>query len=118
MGGNKRTKANEEDPAFAEWYAAYPVHKARGAAVKAYAKALDKPGVTPEVLLDAAKRYRDEPQVKRGYGKHPATWLNNDCWLDEPTPLAAKAASTIGTDRGGATADVNDRWTKETEIRL
>ena len=79
-GGKARTKKDEEPGSFAEWYAAYPVHKARGAAVKAYANALNK--TDPETLLAAAKLYRDEPQVKRGYGKHPATWLNQQCWLD------------------------------------
>lgn len=39
------------------------------------------------MLLEAAKRYCDDPQVHRGYGKHPATWLNKKCWLDEDTPL-------------------------------
>ncbi len=43
-------------------------------------------GADPSVLIAAAKRYRDDPQVIRGFGKHPATWLNAKCWLDEPTP--------------------------------
>ena len=71
-------------PLFAEWYAAYPVHKARGDAEKAWAKAM-REGADASVLIAAAKRYRDDPLVIRGYGKHPATWLNAKCWLDEPT---------------------------------
>lgn len=81
--------ASGEHPAFAEWYDAFPVHKARGAAVKAFTKAAKK--ADPETLIAAAKRYRDDPQVQRGYAKHPATWLNQECWLDEPadsTPAA------------------------------
>lgn len=73
------------DPRFAEWYAAYPVHKAPGDAETAYARAV-RDGADPQVLLEAAKRYCDDPQVHRGYGKHPATWLNKKCWLDEDTP--------------------------------
>jgi hypothetical protein len=38
------------------------------------------------VLLEAAKRYCDDPQVHQGFGKHPATWLNKKCWLDEDRP--------------------------------
>jgi hypothetical protein len=72
------------DPQFAEWYAAYPVHKSPGDAETAYAKAI-RGGVDPQVLLEAAKRYRDEPEVLDGFGKYPATWLNKKCWLDEPT---------------------------------
>lgn len=91
--------ASGEHPAFAEWYEAYPVHKARGAAVKAFAKAAKK--TDPETLIAAAKRYRDDPQVIRGYAKHPATWLNQECWLDEPsTALAPQhpAHDPSGTD--------------------
>lgn len=73
--------AGGEHPAFADWYAAYPIHKARGAAVKAFAKAAKK--TDTQTLIAAAKRYRDDPQVIRGYAKHPATWLNQECWLDE-----------------------------------
>jgi hypothetical protein len=79
-------RASGEHPAFAEWYAAYPVHKARGAAVKAFTKAAKK--TDAQTLIAAAKRYRDDPQVIRGYAKHPATWLNQECWLDEPAPAA------------------------------
>jgi Helix-turn-helix domain len=73
------------DPQFAEWYATYPVHKAVGDAERAYANAI-RDGADPRVLLEAAKRYRDDPQVLRGWGKHPATWLNKKCWLDEDMP--------------------------------
>ena len=76
---------NAADPRFGEWYAAYPVHKARGDAEKAYAKAV-REGADPQVLLEAAKRYCDDPQVHQGFGKHPATWLNKKCWLDEDRP--------------------------------
>ena len=73
------------DPRFGEWYAAYPVHKAPGEAETAYARAL-REGADPQVLLEAAKRYRDDPQTLRGWAKHPATWLNKKCWLDEDAP--------------------------------
>lgn len=82
--------ARGEHPAFAEWYAAFPVHKARGAAIKAFTKAAKK--ADPETLIAAAKRYRDDAQVQRGYAKHPATWLNQECWLDEPADTAQTPA--------------------------
>lgn len=83
------------DPRFAEWYTAYPVHKAPGDAEKAWAKAL-REGADPQALITAAKRYRDDPLVLRGYGKHPATWLNAKCWLDEVTPPPAPPPSANG----------------------
>lgn len=98
--------ADGEHSAFAEWYAAYPVHKARGAAVKAFTKAAKK--TDPETLIAAAKRYRDDPQVQRGYAKHPATWLNQECWLDEPAPAPTAPAlyQSPGHDPSGTDARV------------
>jgi hypothetical protein len=72
------------DPLFDEWYAAYPVHKSRGDAETAWPNAIRE--ADPQVLIAAAKRYSSDPQVLRGYGKYPATWLNKKCWLDEDAP--------------------------------
>ena len=71
---------------FEEWYAAYPIHKARGDAEKAYAKACKT--ASAGTLLEAARRYGDEQKAKGKleFAKHPATWLNKKCWLDEPDP--------------------------------
>lgn len=80
-------RSGSADPLFDAWYAAYPVHKSRGAAEKAWTTAM-REGADPQALLTAAAAYRTDPQVLRGYGKHPATWLNGKCWLDEATPAA------------------------------
>ena len=85
---------NASDPRFGEWYAAYPVHKAPGDAETAYARAI-REGADPQVLLEAAKRYRDDDQVLRGYGKYPATWLNKKCWLDEDSPLPQETSLAV-----------------------
>lgn|GEM_PF-4301109 len=85
-GAGEKPAANAKDhPRFAEWYAAYPIHKAPAAARKAFNKAITKVDDV-SVLVDAALRYRTDPQFLRGFGKHPATWLNGECWLDEPAP--------------------------------
>jgi hypothetical protein len=73
----------ELGPEFDEWYAAYPVHKARGDAEKAWLQVI-RDGADPQVLIAAAKRYRDDPRISAGYGKFPAGWLRAKCWLDEP----------------------------------
>jgi len=86
-----RTPRATPGPEFDEWYAAYPVHKARGDAEKAWLQVM-RDGVDPQVLIAAAKRYRDDAQVARGYGKFPAGWLRAKCWLDEaagPPPSAS-----------------------------
>jgi hypothetical protein len=80
-----RRKAPAAGADFERWYAAYPVHKARGDAEKAWGQ-MTRAGADPEVLIAAAKRYCDDPQVRRGFGKYPAGWLRAKCWLDEATP--------------------------------
>ena len=96
------------DPHFDEWYAAYPVHKAPGDAEKAWQKAM-REGADPATLIAAAKRYHDDPQVLRGYGKHPAKWLNAKCWLDEQGPTVVQQGNgyslrPLTTDRACAEA--------------
>lgn len=92
---------------FEEWYAAYPVKKAPGAAEKAYTKALVEAGrdrrvksgemTAAELLLAAAKSHANDPARDPRFTKHPATWLNQKCWLDErtPVPCAIVPAGTV-----------------------
>lgn len=70
---------------FDEWYAAYPRHEAKAKALAAYRKAL-KAGVQSAVLLEGARRYRDDANRSARYTKLPATWLNSGCWDDDPLP--------------------------------
>jgi hypothetical protein len=66
-----------DPPGFAEFWARYPRQEAKGAAIKAYARALTL--TDPDTLLDALNR--DWPSRK--YTPYPATWLNGQRWLDE-----------------------------------
>lgn len=67
---------------FDEFWKAYPEHKAKGAARTAWAKAIKR--ADPFTIIAGAVAYRDDPDRKDGFTKHPATWLNADCWTDEP----------------------------------
>ena len=69
---------------FQIWYDVYPLHKARRAAERAYASALNR--TTREAMLAGAARYSADPGRDPNKTKHPATWLNGDCWLDESKP--------------------------------
>ncbi|MFD8556646.1 winged helix-turn-helix domain-containing protein [Streptosporangium canum] len=102
VGGNgRRPKAgDEEHPRFAEWYAAYPVHKAPGDARKAFNKAVTKVGDI-ETLIEGAKRYHHDRDYRRGFGKNPATWLNGECWLNESDPVL-QATGTDGRPSNGS----------------
>jgi hypothetical protein len=65
-----------------EFWRVYPRRVAKAQALKAYAQAIDK--TSPATLLEAAKCYaRSRAKEPPEYTKHPATWLNAECWLDE-----------------------------------
>ncbi len=70
------------DEAFAQFWAAYPRREARGAARSAFVRAAE--GIAPQTLIGAAAGYaaRREGQDRR-FTKLAATWLNQECWLDE-----------------------------------
>lgn len=71
---------------FDAWWDAYPRKAGKGAARKAYARASRVVG--HQVLLDAATRYRSDPNRSDAFTAHPSTWLNQDRWEDEPLPAA------------------------------
>jgi hypothetical protein len=51
--------------------------------------------VTPEQLIEAAAAYRNSPRRSPDpkFTKHPATWLNQECWADEETVAPARRRS-------------------------
>jgi hypothetical protein len=82
---SKAIEVDDADRGFAEFWKHYPRKVARPAARRAYAVALKKADAAE--ILAGAMRYaaeRDGQDAK--YTKHPATWLNNECWTDEPSP--------------------------------
>jgi hypothetical protein len=80
--GRKRP-AETEHPRFAEFYAAYPRRQGRRHAARAFAAAIAR-GADPDAIIAAVQRQRPNPNPK--YRKLPVTWLNGDCWRDEPEP--------------------------------
>jgi hypothetical protein len=66
---------------FVGWYLRYPHKIGRKAAEKAYAAAIRKS--TPEELLDGLDRYIAGKPPDRPWC-NPATWLNQERWLDQP----------------------------------
>ena len=78
-----------DDPDFTAFWAAYPRKIGKGAARKAWRKATGLPKV--EVLTDAIHRASLSDDWRREGGRfipHPATWLNQERWLDETGPPA------------------------------
>lgn len=90
---NSSPRSARTDEEFDAFYASYPKKAGRKAAEKAWAKAI-KDGVQPAVLIEASKRYAIERSTQDPkFTKHPATWLNQGCWDDEPARPQLRAVS-------------------------
>ena len=75
------------DDGFTEWYAAYPRHKGKADAAKAYRAA--RRLASAEDLLAAAEKFAAhcrEHDTDAQYIAYPATWLRKQRWLDVDDP--------------------------------
>lgn len=84
----KRTPKPEAEPeGFAEFYAAAPRRTGRRAAAKAFAAALKRhPDLEAQDLVNAVGAYARRAQregIEDRFIPHPATWLNQDRFLEE-----------------------------------
>lgn len=79
----KSKKRNDYPDDFEEFWRIYPRHEDKKKAFTVWQKAL-KGGATADEIIAGAVRYAKyragEPEQ---YTKHPATWLNGDCWENE-----------------------------------
>jgi hypothetical protein len=77
---------------FLIWYEQYPRHVGKLAAERAFLKARRIADL--EELIDGIARYR---KTKPSYADwaHPATWLNQGRWMDEPDGKAPAAADNL-----------------------
>ena len=79
----KPRKRNDYPDDFEEFWRTYPRHEDKKKAFTVWQKAL-KGGATADEIIAGAARYAKyragEPEQ---YTKHPATWLNGDCWENE-----------------------------------
>lgn len=82
-------KVDAEPDPFEDFWQAYPhrggAKKGKAAARKAWTRAttakVDR--TEPAEIIAAARAYHADRQVRSGYAKDPATWINQACWLDE-----------------------------------
>ncbi len=76
---------------FDEFWNAVPRKVGKGAAQKAYLKAVKK--VAPEILLSGIQRYaKTRAGQDHQYTVHPSRWLNEERWADEQPSLKPVAA--------------------------
>lgn len=89
-------KQQGDTPEFNAFYDEYPNPQAKGAARKAWAKAIKI--ATPLEIMSGLRRYpfRADPQFQA----HPATWLNTESWIvgtpkAPPTVIVSKPESEL-----------------------
>lgn len=89
---------NEFEPSnvldnFKDFWEVYPRRVGKGAALKAFAKALKD--AEADLIIAGAKRYADDPNRSPAFTAHPSTWLNAMRWDDDPLPERPKSAEEI-----------------------
>ena len=90
---NPATRKNHAYPEdFMLFWKLYPLHKDKRKAAQAWRNAIRETDAT--TILNAAKKYRDDPNRVDGYTKYPASWLNAGAWDDED-PIPVRLASGI-----------------------
>jgi hypothetical protein len=92
-----------KDEAFSVFWSAYPRRIAKGAARKAFDKAIKK--TTLETMLNAIKAYIQHKPERIDF-KHPSTWLNQECWDDEWQNVPAQVQNR-GVSMAGLAADLS-----------
>lgn len=85
--------------AFAEFWRVYPRRVGKRAARAAFERAARRASV--DVILEGARRFAADPNLPEPrFVPHPATWLNQDRWEDDPLPPRADRERSRG-DPGG-----------------
>ena len=83
---------------FDQFWSAYPEKIAKAAARKAFDGAMRK--TTIEIILAGVARYRQSKPADRAWA-HPATWLNQERWLDQPAQGDLLRETTPATGANG-----------------
>lgn len=103
---------------FLNFWLAFPLgrKKSKGAAWDAWKKAITK--VDVETLLSKAAEYAMSDEGRGDHVKMPSTWLNQNCWEDEPEAWLAKNSTTGGNGNGRLLAHTGPghRFREETDV--
>ena len=92
---------------FDDFWRVYPRKIGKGAARKAYDRAVKKlPAHEIQFAAEAYARLVAGKDPK--YIPHPTTWLNQERWADEPDPVSRKQATIEILERMGHESDRTD----------
>jgi len=84
---NHKDKEEDKDnikEGFDEFWEIYPRKAGKQEARKVFQRALSN--ATLAEILEGARRYAADPNRQPQFTAHPATWLNQGRWSDEPLP--------------------------------
>ena len=83
---NERTYSDSE---FDSFWNNYPKKVDKGAAIRAFRKAIKNTDV--KEIIDGARTYAEDPNLPdKQFIKNPATWLNAEAWNNGPLPKRTK----------------------------
>lgn len=101
-----RSETEKNDPAFDDFWSAYPNKVGKGKAREAWLKATTK--ATAEQITSAVKSY-PWPNDSQ-FIPHPATWLNQERWADQPAKRSAPAPAPGSKITYTAPPSEEDTW--------
>ena len=83
---------------FDEFWELCPRKKGKGAARRAWAKAVRS--IEPDQIIESMRRFRSECIGKEPeFICHPATWLNQERWDDEPDRVVKPSEEAVWASR-------------------
>ncbi len=81
---NVNVNANVNKEGFDKFWNEYDYKKSRSNAEKSFAAAIKKESL--DKIISGVVEYKKHRGADKQYWKHPATWLNQECWNDEYSP--------------------------------
>jgi hypothetical protein len=70
---------------FEDFWKVYPRREKKAKALDAFRKWAQE--VDPQRIIDGAARYASDPNRVKQFTRIPESWLNGNCWDDDPLPV-------------------------------
>lgn len=83
----------DDAPGFEDFWAAYPRKVGKDGARSTWQTRITKRGISPQKVIEAARRYADDPARNADFTAHPSTWLNQGRYDDGPPEIGSPAGN-------------------------
>jgi hypothetical protein len=90
----KPREKSKLDLSFDEFWSCYPRRSGKIKAKDAFRKASKE--CDPSEIIAGAQAFADDPNRQEEFTPHPATWLNQGRWEDDPLPARGSSERTKG----------------------